>query len=376
MFRTTVPLVLAASLAACNPEDGDSGAGQMDGDDLGPLLDRLEALEAQAAVDRDTLAALGEVVADLSADLRAAEATLTDHGLVVEAHAVDLVAHDARLAALESDHVSASDLSGVATRAWVEGQGYATPASLQGYATWTGVAAMANGFATEAWVTQQGYVTSTSLDGYATEGWVDGRGFVETADLDGYATLADLEPLATEAWVTEQGFAPGLADYLTVDSANDHLYFDGANVYVRSGLGQTEGRSNGRGNLIVGYDEPSDTQGPKTGSHFLIVGAEHSYAGAGGVVFGSANTSESGGHVLGGGGNTARSSGVIVGGWNNYALGGSSVVVGGGMNVAEGLDSVILGGQHTEVDSTAGYFAVVLGGSWTVHSGTAFAIEP
>src|SRR5689334_17291910 len=48
-----------------------------------------------------------------------------------------------------------------------------------------------------------------------------------------------------------------LAEYLSVDTSTDSVIFSGANVYVQNGEGDTWS-TNGRGNLIVGYDEQND----------------------------------------------------------------------------------------------------------------------
>ena len=65
------------------------------------------------------------------------------------------------------------------------------------------------------------------------------------------------------------------------------LVLTGANFHVRSGAGATDASPNGRGNLVVGYDEGrSSGTARKTGSHNLIVGKGHSYTSHAGVVFG------------------------------------------------------------------------------------------
>lgn len=58
-----------------------------------------------------------------------------------------------------------------------------------------------------------------------------------------------------------------------------------------SGSGSTEGTVNGRGNLIVGYNERlvGDTN-IRTGSHNLVVGAFNNYSSYGGQVIGYNNT--------------------------------------------------------------------------------------
>jgi hypothetical protein len=72
-----------------------------------------------------------------------------------------------------------------------------------------------------------------------------------------------------------------------VSVAGDNIYIDGANLYVRSGSGSTDGPVNGLGNLVIGYNQG---RGPglddRTGSHNLIVGSKHNFSSYGGIVAG------------------------------------------------------------------------------------------
>ena len=99
------------------------------------------------------------------------------------------------------------------------------------------------------------------------------------AIIDGQeARLASLEA-ATE------GIA-GLAGVLTLSDGD--VVLSGANLYIQSGSGSTTGEVNGKGNLILGYDE--DNGDEKTGSHNLIVGHNHSYTSYGGAALGQDHT--------------------------------------------------------------------------------------
>jgi len=72
------------------------------------------------------------------------------------------------------------------------------------------------------------------------------------------ATIAELQADAV----------PGLGEYVWVDPVTDSVVFSGANVYVQSGAGATDGGSeglNGLGNLIVGYSEDSGAELPRRG---------------------------------------------------------------------------------------------------------------
>ena len=118
------------------------------------------------------------------------------------------------------------------------------------------------------------------------------------------------------------------------------LQFSGINLQVVSGSGKTDGTVNGKGNLIVGYDEPglcndsglpgttcrSDADcgafpasscviGAKTGSHNLVVGAAHGYSSYGGLVAGELNVvSGPYASVTGGSFDTASGTGASVSG--------------------------------------------------------------
>jgi len=171
------------------------------------------------------------------------------------------------------------------------------------------------------------------------------------------------------------------------------LRFEGMNVQIVDGSGDTAGPVNGLGNLIIGYDETRTVDPPsdKTGSHNLVVGQEHNYPSYGGlvagfrnIVFGS-NASVSGGQdntatgdlssvsgglrntailehssVSGGRSNIAMGSGSSVsGGFNNTASGPLSSVSGGNSNTASGQESSVSGG---ELNIASNVFSSVSGG--------------
>ena len=98
-----------------------------------------------------------------------------------------------------------------------------------------------------------------------------------------------------------------------------HMIFTGANIHVRRGTSLSDITSNSSGNLIVGYNE--NTFGtPRTGSHNVVVGAEHAYCSDGGFVAGLSNM-----------------------------ISGAYASVSGGMeNVASGYASSIRGGRWME----------------------------
>jgi hypothetical protein len=121
--------------------------------------------------------------------------------------------------------------------------------------------------------------------------------------------------------------------------------FTGVNVQVVDGTGDTDGAVNGKGNLIVGYNE--NALNPRSGSHNLIVGDRHSYTSYGGFVAGLNNTiSGPRASVAGGELNTASGiGGSVSGGDSNIASGFSSSVSGGSGNSAGGFSSSVSGGS-------------------------------
>lgn len=184
----------------------------------------------------------------------------------------------------------------------------------------------------------------------------------EKADLE--ARIAELEPLG---------------DAMQIDDAGD-VVFSGVNVRINNGLGATRcipgGGCNGKGNLIVGYDEaPSecaetpgtwcagdypgctcqsiaDPTSERTGSHNLIVGPGHRYTAAVGVVFGESNAiREWHAAVLNGQYNeVAAQDAVVVAGHSNRITdnGEGSVLLGGARNTAAHYYTTILVGlDHT-----------------------------
>ena len=180
-----------------------------------------------------------------------------------------------------------------------------------------------------------------------------------------------------------------LAD-VTLDPNGD-LVIEGVNLHIRSGSGATDSEVNGRGNLIVGYDEVGDFGSDKSGSHNVVIGTGHSYISYGGLVAGYQNqivapyASVSGGEhntasgpvssvnggrfntasgdwssVSGGQSNTASTFlSSVSGGYANTASGEASSVSGGGLNVASGGFSTVSGGGR---NTAGGYWSTVGGG--------------
>lgn len=122
------------------------------------------------------------------------------------------------------------------------------------------------------------------------------------------------------------------------------LQVHGVNLQVVNGSGISS-TTNGRGNLIVGYNEKGlDTL--QTGSHNVVLGTFNAHTEAGGMVAGNGN-SISGRYAM------------VTGGQGNAAVGWATAVHGGEFNTASGSRSSILGGLFNEA---SGHASTVYGG--------------
>ena len=159
----------------------------------------------------------------------------------------------------------------------------------------------------------------------------------------------------------------------------------GANVQIVNGLGATHGVpgtpptgsgvTNGVGNLILGYNEPSyPGHGERSGSHNLVVGMGNTYTSFGGVVAGQGSTiSAPFASVSGGLGGTASARhSTVVGGRYNTASGEHSAVLGGYSNTAAGENATVSGGLWNQA---SGRHASVSGGDLGLAYGFASSVS-
>jgi hypothetical protein len=232
-----------------------------------------------------------------------------------------------------------------------------------------------------------------------TEDLVDAlRSYVEAAEtantmlVEQIVALEDALELAQERLDGAELFV-GPLSILTegVSREGDDLIFDGMNVYIQSGFGQTfhsadldtPGSPNGHGNLVIGYDE-QDGRGDERpgGSHNLVIGPGHRYLGLGGILLGRANTTTGVGGLahgtrnelsgdyaaaIGGSDNTVAGVGAAaIGGSAADAVESGCVVVGGERGSCQGVDSAVVGGQLAQA---TGVRAVTVAGAGTVASG-------
>lgn len=152
-----------------------------------------------------------------------------------------------------------------------------------------------------------------------------------------------------------------------VSREGEVLRFDSMNVQITSGAGATDAEVNGRGNLIIGYDEDIkpflDQEKPgsdKSGSHNLVVGRGHNYRSYGGIVSGLDNDLAGSYSIAAGTRNQALGSfSAVTGGQLNTASGWYSSVSGGFGNIASENSASVSGGQRNEA---AGATASVSGG--------------
>lgn len=143
------------------------------------------------------------------------------------------------------------------------------------------------------------------------------------------------------------------------------LLITGVNLHVRNGLADTE-TTNGRGNLVIGYHEDTLAK-VRTGSHNLVVGAEHGYSDFAGVVAGYDNSiyGEKAA-AIGGSSNDATADDAFVGGgYANWAGGTGAVVVGGNSGYASGDYAIVAGGEGGAASDLS---ASVFGGKYNAAS--------
>ena len=187
-----------------------------------------------------------------------------------------------------------------------------------------------------------------------------------------------------------------LMSVVDLDGHYKTIRITGANLQIVNGLGATNGNPadpdtddrdlttvNGLGNIIVGYQEPTNAWGnERSGSHNVIVGQGHTYRRFGGIAAGKNNLlngvfasavggqhAQAGGDyatTLGGGGRDPQGRNLaggpfttVSGGGSNTATGEHSSVSGGTVNHAVGVASSIVAGHFNNAE---GRYSSVLGG--------------
>jgi len=193
------------------------------------------------------------------------------------------------------------------------------------------------------------------LDGQHASAFVSAGQVYTKAEVDSLLSALQSRIAALEAKLS--GFTRSGSDFIITN----------ANLYIQSGSTRTDGVVNGKGNLIIGYNELRGSGDVRTGSHNLIVGSRHNYSKYGGIVVGYNNAiSGSFSSVSGGYGNTASGSySLASGGVFNNATGDYSSVSGGVNNTAGHYSSVSGGSDNT----ASGFYSSVSGGRYNIASG-------
>ena len=180
--------------------------------------------------------------------------------------------------------------------------------------------------------------------------------------------------------------------YDTDENGYARALFKGINVQIVSGSGKTDkAKTNGLGNLIVGYNESNeDNPNDHSGSHNIITGKYNTYSSYGGLVVGFDNSIEgSYSTVTGGAGNKATGEfSSVSGGMYNVASGKYASVSGGHTNLASGNTANVSGGQKNTANgitssSVSGGFSntacgatsSVSGGNSNIASGSSSSVS-
>lgn len=172
------------------------------------------------------------------------------------------------------------------------------------------------------------------------------------ADVDTLAPLTALAPLVS--------VNTGVIN----DLAGPHVIFSGANVHIRNGHSWADSLTeNGKGNLIVGYNETGGyTPAERNGSHNVVVGPYHRYNFGAGLVIGyNSRLGGDGASVSGGFSNNAGGEfSSVSGGSNNQATAIAASVSGGDNNIASGPNASVSAGQ---MNQASGDISSVSGGT-------------
>lgn len=166
-----------------------------------------------------------------------------------------------------------------------------------------------------------------------------------------------------------------LARYVDVIEVDDGsgssvptIRITGANLQIVNGQGSSS-TSNGRGNLILGYNELGNPDGDvRSGSHCLVLGIRGNYQGWMNFVGGSDN-SVAGGNcaVFAGTGNRVDTVGAVIATGTGCSADSAFSFIGTGQsNQVSGVYGACLGGGDGQVDGNLG---VVVGGFSNVSVG-------
>jgi hypothetical protein len=252
-------------------------------------------------------------------------------------------------------------------------------------------AALQNNIEGEASVRQQGDVnTLTAANAYTDTAFSSEAAARQAADTTLQNSITAIGSNGGSGGGTSTGTIPqqllDLAPYLTVDMhtinglPGPHVILTGVNLHVRNGqplpysswptFDTASYSGNGRGNLIVGYDDDGGQSGItpyRGGSHNVVIGDLHRFMGNGAFLSGWMNDAQANATAVSGYSNGVSGwAATIGGGQANFAVTGLSHVSGGAENVAVGFASSVTGGLHNEAD---GNYSAVTGGHQNFTSG-------
>jgi hypothetical protein len=198
--------------------------------------------------------------------------------------------------------------------------------------------------------------------------------FMPLTKLFGIPISESPELSALESRIEElEGLLQDVSRLVDPNTGYDTVRFEGVNVQIVNGTGNTEGATTGTGNLIIGYNESREDLGEpvdcsdgwycdyRGGSHMLVIGSQNNY------------TSDSyGGMVVGFWNETSALFAVVSGGSNNIASGESASVSGGNANTASGAATSVSGGGWS---TASGWTASVSGGTLNAASGDGASVS-
>jgi hypothetical protein len=290
------------------------------------------ASAGEAVVANILLADLAAEVDLHTADIASNAAAIGVNVDVIGTQAVEIAANAAAIADVAADYLTSVDVVGLATEAWVAGQGYLAAVS------WADIGDVPadladgdDGLTSVAWA-DIGDVPADLADGddgLTSVAWADiGDVPADIADGDDGLTSvawADIADVPADLADGDDG-VPGLEAYVWVDDVAGDVWVEGANLVVANGSGASDS-TNGLGNLVIGYNR--DTADVRTGSHNLVLGDDHTYTSYSGIVGGSDNE-------------LAAPLSMVLTGARNAVRGvtGQSVIVSGLENVVDVVDYI------------------------------------
>jgi hypothetical protein len=163
-----------------------------------------------------------------------------------------------------------------------------------------------------------------------------------------------------------------LNHYLTFHEENGCITarLTGINVQIVNGEGSTK-TANCKGNLILGYNEPSSEMSVnRSGSHNLVIGFRHNYTSYCGIVNGESNILGAEYGAILNGSECAANEGHITmcGGYDHKGNGGSSTFLGGFDNGGTGTRAVFIEGTNNRAENGQTIF-IGGGGETSSHDG-------